>query len=249
MSYEFDTNETISPMLDIARGYYKELRPIQLFGFNRTVETSFESLFNNGGGVYPFLSSASALTCVSSSASDTTGLYIEGLDADYKPISETITLTGTSAVTTSQAFLRVNRARMATVTNVGNISVTVSTDTVAYIEAGMGAHQAIVYTVPANSKLFITSVSFTSGTVNTNKYITGIAKMVNGTLTQKFWESTWSVGFLQFDIKMPFVIPERTDFEFQVKSSSGENEVDCYLASFLETDGWLVDEINRVWER
>ena len=110
-------------------------------------------------------------------------------------------------------------------------------------------HQAIVYTVPANSKLFITSVSFASGTVNTNKYITGIAKMVNGTLTQKFWESTWSVGFLQFDIKMPFVIPERTDFEFQVKSSSGENEVDCYLAGFLETDGWLVDEINRVWER
>lgn len=249
MSYEFDTNNTISPLIDIARGYYREMRPINLFGFNRIIGTTFESIFNNGGGAYPFLASASVLSCVSSSASDTTGLYIEGLDANYNPISETLTLSGTTPVSTSQAFYRINRCRMATTTNVGNISVTVSTDTLAYIEAGTGVHQAVVYSVPANSKLYITAVSFASGTVNPNKYLTGIARMVlpNG-LVQRFWQSTWAVGFLQFTIPMPFIIPEKTDFEFQVKSSSGENEIDCYLAAFLETDGWLVDQINRVWE-
>jgi hypothetical protein len=248
MAYEFDTNNTISPLIDIARGYYREMRPINLFGFNRVIGTEFESIFNDGGGAYPFLASASVLSCVSSSAIDTTGLYIEGLDANYNPISETVTLSGTTPVSTTQQFFRINKARMATTTNVGNVSVKVSTDTLAYIEAGAGSHQAIVYTVPADSKLFVASVSFASGTVNPNKYITGIARTVKSGLVQRFWQSTWSVGFLQFDIKVPFVIPEKTDFEFQVKSSSGENEIDCYLAGFLETDGWLVDQINRVWE-
>ena len=249
MSYEFDTNSSLDPILDIARRKYRELRPIQLFGFNRVIGTTFESIFNNGGGAYPFLSSASALTIVSDSASDTTDLYIEGLDSDYLPISETVTLDGTTSVTTSQSFYRVNKARMVSTTNVGNVSIKVSTDTLGYLEAGAGVHQAVVYSVPANSQLFILNVSFASGTVNPNKYLTGKASMTleNG-LTQNFWQSTWAVGFLQFDVKMPFIIPAKTDFEFQVKSSSGENEIDCYVGGFLETDGWVVDQINRVWE-
>lgn len=248
MAYEFDTNSSLSPLLDIARRHYKELRPVQLFGFNRTIGTTFESIFNNGGGTYPFLSSASQLTIVSDSASDTTDLYIEGLDSDYIPISETVTLDGTTPVTTVKSFFRINRAQMLDATNVGNVSIKVSTDTLGYLEAGSGVHQAIVYTVPADSQLFIVNVSFASGTVNPNKYLTGKANLgFSSGLNQTFWQSTWAVGFLQFDVKMPFIVPEKTDFTFEVKSSSGENEIDCYMGAFLESDGWVVDQINRVW--
>lgn len=83
MAYEFDTNSSIDPILDIARRKYRELRPIQVFGFNRVIGTDFESIFNNGGGTYPFLSSASALTIVSDSASDTTSqLFIVNVVVD-----------------------------------------------------------------------------------------------------------------------------------------------------------------------
>lgn len=249
MAYQFDTNSAIDPYIDIARGYYQEFKAVQLFGFNRAVGTDFETIFNDGGGVYTFPSAAGTISAVSSSASDTMGVYVEGLDANYVPISETITLTGTSAVTSTKSFLRINKAQIASGSNVGNITLTIGSDTVAYIEAGVGTHQAIAFTTPASSKLFISAVSFASGTVNPNKYLTGRAMMQSdGGAHLHFWQSTWAVGFLQFDMRIPFVIPEKTDFTLEVKSSSGENEIDCFVNSFIESDGWIVDAMARAWQ-
>jgi len=248
MPYQFDKNDTIAPLIDIARGHYNEFRPVQLFGFNRSVGTDFETIYNNGGGLYPFPAAAGTISAVSSAA-DTMGVYIEGLDANYAPISETITLTGTTPAIGSKSFLRVNKARITASNNAGNITLTIGSDTVAYIEATTGTHQAIAYTTPADTKLFIAGVSFASGTVNPNKYLTGRACIeTQGGPELHFWQSTWSLGFLQFDVKMPFVIPPRTDFSLEVKSSSGENEIDCFVNAFLEADGWIVDALAREWE-
>lgn len=249
MPYQFDTNSNLSPLIDIARGHYEELRPINLFGFNRSVETGFETIFNDGGGLYPFPDSAGVISLVSDQA-DTLSVYIEGLDANWYPISETVTLTGTTPVTTNKQFYRVNGARITSSLNVGNITLSIDGDTVAYIEAGIGTHNAIVYSVPANSKLFISGVSFASGTVNPNKYMTGRARVeTDSGPVLHFWQSTWAVGFLQFAIPVPFVVPAKTNFSLEVKSSSGENEIDCFVNGFLESDGWIVDAINRAWER
>lgn len=248
MPYQFDTNNTIDPLIDIARGHYQEFHPVQLFGFNRLVGTDFETIFNDGGGLYSFPAAAGTISLVSSAA-DTMGVYIEGLDTNYAPISETVTLTGTTPAVSTKSFLRVNKARIAAGSNTGNITLTIGAATVAYIEAGVGMHQAIVYTTPADSKLFITGVSFASGTVNPNKYLTGRAMMqTQGGPHLHFWQSTWAVGFLQFDVKLPFVIPPKTDFSLEVKSSSGENEIDCFVNAFLESDGWIVDALTRAWE-
>lgn len=249
MPYSFDSNSSLSPLLDIARGHYQEFRAVNLFGFNRLVGTIFETIFNDGGGLYPFPSAAGVITAVSDQA-DTLGVYIEGLDADYRPISETITLTGTTPVNGVKSFLRVNKARITSNLNAGNITMTIGGDTVAYIEAGIGTHQAMVFTTPADSRLFVPGISFASGTVNPNKYLTGRARMQTTSAgpVLHFWQSTWAVGFLQFDVKLPFVIPPKTDFSIEVKSSSGDNEVDCFLNAFLESDGSIVDQINRNWE-
>lgn len=43
MPYSFDTNSSLSPLIDIARGHYEELRPVPLFGFNRLIGATFET--------------------------------------------------------------------------------------------------------------------------------------------------------------------------------------------------------------
>jgi hypothetical protein len=245
--YTFDTNEETTFNLDVSRGYYSSLRAVHLFGFNRTVETGYETLFNDGGGLYLFPTQATVISCVSSST-DTKQLYIEGLNDSYHPISEVVTLTGTTPVTTSKLFYRVNRALLLDGVNAGNITLTCDSKTVAYIEAGSGISSAAIYTTPADCKLYIHGVSFSSGTVNPNKYLTGRASMRTGSQELHFWNSSWAVGFLQFDVKVPFTIPPMTDISFDAKSSSGNNEISMYGNCILESTGWITDAIKREWQ-
>lgn len=245
--YSFDNNEETQFRLDVSRGYHDKLRPIHIFGFNRLVATTFETVFNDGGGMYVFPANATTASCVSSST-DTKTLVIEGLDVNYYPISETVTLTGTTPVVTSQSFWRINNAYLTNGLNVGNITITVDSKTVAYIEAGSGIHSAAVYTVPADCSMYINSVSFSSGTVNNNKYLTGRASMQNSTgYHVHFWNSTWAIGFMEFNVNVPFRVPEKTDITFDAKSSSGENEISIYANCILESSGWISDELNRRW--
>jgi hypothetical protein len=234
MAYQFDEhNATANTYLDFARGHYKNVTPVQLFGFNRTIGTSFETVMNDGGGIYTFPSSALILSCVSSST-DTMPVYIYGLDADYLPISETVTLTGTTPATTTQQFFRINGAYITSGSNVGNITISNGGTTYAYIEAGTGMTQSVVYTTAANCKMYITSVSFTSGTVTGNKYLTGrVYKKTYGQGIMRFWEATWSSSSLNYDVNVPFVLPEKTDFTFEAKSSSSENEISIYVNALL----------------
>jgi hypothetical protein len=222
--------------LDIARNVRPDSNAINLFGFNRTIETGYETVMNDGGGLYSFPGSALTMSAVSDSASDTMQLYIEGLDASYAPVNDTITLTGTSAVTTNVDFFRINDARILSGSNVGNITISNGGTTYAYIEAGTGVHQALVYTTQAGVSLYVTQVDFTSGTINPNKYMTARAKMTSGGTTVVFFESSFVTSQLSFDMQVPFRIPEKTDFTLEAKSSSGSNELSIFLNGILIED-------------
>jgi hypothetical protein len=222
--------------LNIARNIRPDSQAINLFGFNRDVETSYETIMNDGGGLYSFPGSALTMSAVSSSASDTMQLYIEGLDASYAPINDTITLTGTSAVTTNVDFFRINDARILSGSNVGNITISNGGTTYAYIEAGYGIHQAIVYTTQAGVSLYVNQVDFTSGTINPNKYMIARAKIINSGTTIVFFESSFVTSQLSYDMQIPFRIPEKTDFTLEAKSSSGSNELSIFLNGVLIED-------------
>ena len=65
------------------------------------------------GGFYTYITAASILTCLSTSSQDApagTGIktiFVDGLDANYDPINEFVTLNGLSAVNTVNSYLRV----------------------------------------------------------------------------------------------------------------------------------------------
>lgn len=119
------------------------------------------------GGMYSFLSAASALEVVSDSANDTaagTGartVRLELLDANYVSAVVVVTLNGLAAVAVGGGpYLRVNDMRVASVgsgeSNAGNITLRVSGggSTLSYMLAGKGRAQQAVYTVPANRTAF-----------------------------------------------------------------------------------------------
>ena len=234
MAYQFDEhNATANTYLDFARGHYNNVTPVNLFGFNRNVATEFETIMNDGGGIYTFPSSALIMSCVSSTT-DTVPVFISGLDADYLPISETVTLNGTTPVATTQAFFRINSVYVSVGVNAGNVTISNGGTTYGYIEAGTGVMQASLYTTPANCKLYITAVHFASGTVNPNKYLFGrVYKLTAGGGVMRFWEATWNTSSLSYNIPVPFAIPEKTDFAFEAKSSSGENEISVYVNAVM----------------
>lgn len=138
---------------DIGRGLFSNVSHVHKFGFNPDVDSNSDpETVWSAGGLYPWSSLATTQTlyCLSTSASDTMDLTIEGLDENYALQTETVTLTGTTAVTTTNTFIRV--FRMVAPGNVGTITARVTSGTgtvVAQIDASKGQTLMAVYTIPA----------------------------------------------------------------------------------------------------
>jgi len=90
-------------------------------------------------------------------------LTIQGLDASWNEVEETITLNGASAVITTQTFLRIFRAWVpaagTTGWNEGLITITYTTsgDDAVAIQIGEGQTQFAAYTIPAGKLGFVRS--------------------------------------------------------------------------------------------
>jgi hypothetical protein len=129
--------------------------------------------------VYAFPSSATKLDVVSSDTTNdkdgATGankVKINGLNSLYAEITEEVTLAAT-AVTTTNSFLRINKmwisAAGANGVAAGTITAKLTTAATVYAQISIGLTQSrqLIYTVPANKCLYITSITFSAGVGNT----------------------------------------------------------------------------------
>ena len=147
------SEKQIDLRFDIGRGAFSNVSAVHKFGYNPDVDSGSDpETVWSAGGLYPWssLSTTQTLYCLSTSAADTMDLTIEGLDGDFNAYSETVTLTGTTAVTTSNNFRRV--FRMSAAGNAGTITARVTSGTgtvVGQIDAGFGQTLMAIYTIPA----------------------------------------------------------------------------------------------------
>lgn len=169
--------------------------------------------------LYPWSSwsSATTVTVDRASASDADKeIYIEGLDANYNIVNDTVTLTNATGNASTQSFIRVYRAYVAngSTTNVGNVSIKVSTTTVAQINAAKGQTLMAVYTVPAGYSAYLTK---------------GVATCQDGAdatgdmFVRYFGSSAFRVGHsfevcgdggeYMYDFSIPLRIPEKSDID------------------------------------
>ena len=237
--------------IQLAKGLVYKHKAEFKFGFNPAVGTSEESVWD-AGGVYAYPGSASTMTVSSSSANDAadgTGartVVIAGLDANYAEASETITLNGQTAVTTIKSYIRMFRARVLTAgsggTNAGNINIGTGTVTsgvpanlYARISAGEGQTLMTIYTVPAGYTAYMQQGTISSGTEQSNKYVTVRLKVRPfGETFQTKALVTLANQFIGFDFGVALAIPEKSDIEARAISSSGENAVAATFSLILE---------------
>lgn len=214
------------------------------FGYNEDVSIGTPEDCIGAGGDMFWISSASTLTIVSASTSDDTGgtgaitVSIDGLDSNYDEISETVTMDGTVAVTTSLSYLRINRVIVLTSgsngNNVGILSLKQSTNVVAIVSANEGQSTLGVYTVPRNSKFLI--YSFLSGV--TKKASTG----GNAHFEVRPFGGSWNIKQLialeansfERDTVLPFYIPEKSDIRIRFEDILANNTgVTCAFDGIL----------------
>ena len=194
--------------------------------------------------LYPWsaLTSAGTLTVDRASASDANKVItIQGLDADYKQISENVTLTNATGNATTQSFIRVYRAFMhnGSAANVGNIDVKISTTIIARITAGKAQTLMGVYTVPAGYSLYLTQgvMSVQSGADATGNFFVRYGGESAFRIAHTF-EVASAEYFYAFHA--PFKLPEKSDVDIRADLRSNNARI---TAAF---DAYLIQEVGSL---
>jgi hypothetical protein len=220
MSLNHLTNLPIG--LAIQKGLINNFSGVHKFGLNTAVGSgAFETVWD-GNNTYAYPSSSGTATATSSDSDDNTGtVKIFGLDSNYDLAEETLTIGG-SAGTVS--FIRVFRAVMISAntgnTNVGTITITVSSTTVAQIRIGYGQTLMALYTVPRKYNAYLMQIDVGSSKDLENE-IRLIAKEIdNGDVWNTKAFVTTRGGFVEKNYFIPVKFTEKTDLELIAKASS-----------------------------
>ena len=207
--------------VSIQRGDINNFSGIQKFGYNASVGTSFETIWD-GGGDYTFITSAGTATATSSNTDDNTGtVEIQGLDSNYDLATETLTIGGSAG---STSFIRVFRAKMINANtgnaNVGTITITVSSTTVAQIQPTYGQTLMAVYTVPRKHQAYLVQKDIGSSKDLENEIKFRIKEIDNGNVWNTRSFTTTRGGFIEKNFAVPEIINPKTDIEMRAKSSA-----------------------------
>lgn len=240
--------------LQVARGDIAFHQPVNIFGYSSgigdtsTPQTIWENANSSTQNNYVYPSSASTMTLVSSSSSDTGWLFVGGLDKNFNLLSETIKLNGTSSVTTANSYFRINTLYYTTGANVGTITAQVSTTIYAQINPGIGQSQMGVYTVPNGYTFYEASVQANSTLANQavlfqeqRIYNLSTVRIQNGYAithndnTIDYGISPFSTGSLTIPFICPYPITQGTDVQWQAKTNSGgiNGSVSCFISGYL----------------
>ena len=214
------SNTHLAEAIDISEGRVVNTFNIDKFGYNSAVGSSYETIWD-GNNLYTYIATAGTAVVTSSNTSDDNGgtVEIQGLDANYNLVSETLTIGGSAG---SVQFFRVFRAFMVTantgLVNSGTVTITVDSKSAAIITAGEGQTLMALYTIPAKHTGYLTQLDIGSSKdlENTVRIITCHGNAVKN--TKAF--VTKRGGFSEKTFKIPLRIPEKYDIEVQGKSSA-----------------------------
>jgi hypothetical protein len=217
-----DQNIDLPYGIPIQKGLVDNFTSTGQFGYNTAVSTTFATVWG-GTGLYVYPTSASTAVAISSNTvSDDGGtVLLTGLDETYTEASEVITIGGSASTTT---FIRVFSARMITANtgdaNVGNITITADSKTVAYINAGYGSSLQAVYTVPVNKKAWIISASIGMSKQKEIESKIMVKQINNGNVWNTIgYQTTFAVPLYR-KFEMPIPILEKSDIELRAKADA-----------------------------
>jgi hypothetical protein len=232
--------------LQVARGQIQAHSVVTVSGYNSDVDTAWEMITPVGNLSYP--AAALQMTVSSADADDTSAgtgartVLITGLDANYAVISETVTMNGQTAVTTTNSFLRINSMLVTTagtslanegIIYIGSGTVTSGVPATIYnvIAAGFNNATSSQYTIPAGYTGYLavariglaqdagtTLITARTRFVGTNGIaLTGPVIVTNN-------------GISTIDFPYPIAIAEKTRIQGEAIGGAADNEA----AGFFE---------------
>lgn len=236
--------------LQVARGLVAGHRAVTVFGYNFDVDTTEATVWPYTGKIaHP--TSAVQLSVSSSSASDTAAgvgartVLLNGLDGGYNEISETITLTGQTSVTTVRSYLRITSARVMTAGSssgaVGDIYfgtgvVTAGVPATVYnlIKYDYNTTITAHYTIPAGYTGYVSQGLFSAGQSGGTAPVRGrlLTTGADG-IRHTAAVTTVNNGVADYAFEYPLAVPEKTDIEATALGVSQNNEASAMFVIVL----------------
>lgn len=222
--------------LEISKGNVVGHSKVNKFGRNTDIDTGTtpEDIWD-AGGIWVPPTTARLHNIVSNSANDTSAgsgtrtIQIFGLDASFDEQTETVTLNGTTDVTTANTYTRIFRMISLTAgssrVNEGIINATAQTDgtVTAQINVGKGQTLMAIYTVP-NGKTAYIKKGFTGinkqGSTSGAMADMAFKYMPDADTANSSWRTAWEGGlsvegtsFITFDYSLTPSFTEKTDIK------------------------------------
>ena len=214
--------------LQVARGQISWHYKVHKFGFNPLINDTEETIWDVGG-IYSYPSTAVKMTATSTDGANDEDVQvtIQGLDADYNEISETVTLNASGTKETNSFFLRVFRASIeGSQEPSGTINITNTGTTYARVTLGDNQTLMCVWTVPAGYTAYLLQKDITCLTEANNKFgtIRLVSKEFGGVFKTKDKFAVQN-NHTEIAYSIPLSIPEKTDIEVRAIGSSSNSEL------------------------
>jgi hypothetical protein len=236
--------------LQVARGNIPYHRSLTVFGYNQDLDTAEESVWPDGGKVPHGQSPAQLL--VSSTSTDDAGagigartIRIDGVNANYDEIFEIVTLSGQTAVTTTNTFAAVNNVTVLTVgsaghnvgvINIGTGVVTLGVPAVRWdlIFPTFNQRTTGHFTVPNGFTGYIVEGMFTSGQeVGTTSVVGKLLVTGPDHVARVGAVVAINNGAVEYNFKYPLVIPEKYCVGATAVGSNNNNLVSSMFTILL----------------
>lgn len=240
--------------LQVGRGQITGHRSVTIFGYNPDVDTSRVTVWPYTG-IIPLPAAPLQMKVSSSSANDTesgTGartVFVGGLDANHNEISEIVTLNGQTAVLTTQSFLHINQAYVATAGSslsaegdvyFGTGTVTAGVPSTVYDLIKFDYNQRITgsYTIPAGYTGYLAQGLFSAGQPGGSAQVSGRLMAVGADgIRRTIAITTVNNGSADYVFEYPERIPEKTTLEATAQGSSNNNAASAMFILALVYNG------------
>lgn len=231
--------------LDVSRGFIAGHTPVYKFGHNSDVNGTEETIWEQGG-IYSYPASAATFYVSSSSATDSNGgtgansVFLQGLDANYNEVTETVNLNGQTQVQTANSYIRIYRAYVVLAGSGGVAAGTIYVGTsgatggvpngtiYASIAPAHGQTEMAIYTVPAGHTLYLDDINFTSAVSLANSYIRArfMTRLFGSNVFREQTRIVLQSNTYIFKFEYPLAFPEKTDIEARAQAvGSNNNEI------------------------
>jgi len=240
--------------LQVSRGQIQGHRNVTVFGFNPDVDSTQVSVWPLPS-LITFPASALQMTVSSTSANDTSAgtgartVVVQGLDANYNEVTETVTLNGQTAVTMTASLLRVNYAYVGTAGSgnsaagdiyigTGTVTAGVPATTYDIIKLDYNNTTTGSYTVPAGYTAYLSQGLFSTGQAGGSNSVQGrlLSRGVDN-VRRTAAITTINNGVANYVFEYPLAIPEKTTIEATAVGSSNNNACSSMFIFVLIKEG------------